>query len=182
MNDPDGKNGENGLDATERGGRIGRRRDDRIVGPSEATQRAVEQARAAARDDLPVWLSGPTGSGKEFFARAIHSWSTRRDHPFEVVACASVAEALKVFEQAPPDVLISDIEMPARDGFALIAAVRALPVEAGGDVPAAALTAYSRPEDRAASMMAGYDAHLSKPVDLHELLATVVRLRARRRR
>ena len=46
---------------------------------------------------------------------------------------------------------------------------------------AAALTAYSRPEDRAASMMAGYDAHLSKPVDLHELIATVARLRARRR-
>jgi CheY-like chemotaxis protein len=62
-----------------------------------------------------------------------------------------------------------------------LAAVRAKAPEAGGEVPAAALTAYSRPEDRAASMLAGYDAHLSKPVDLHELIATVVRLRARRR-
>jgi CheY-like chemotaxis protein len=78
-------------------------------------------------------------------------------------------------------VLLSDIEMPNRDGFALIRAVRGRAPAAGGDVPAAALTAYSRPEDRAASMLAGYDAHLSKPVDLHELIATVARLRARRR-
>ncbi len=77
--------------------------------------------------------------------------------------------------------LLSDIEMPDRDGYALIAAVRAKAPVAGGDVPAAALTAYSRPEDRATSMLAGYDTHLSKPVDLRELIATVIRLRARRR-
>ena len=104
-----------------------------------------------------------------------------RQRNADVVACGSVDEALREFDRRPPDVLLSDIEMPQRDGFALIAAVRARPAEQGGDVPAAALTAYSRPEDRAASMMAGYDAHLSKPVDLHELIATVVRLRARRR-
>ena len=95
MNEPDGKNGEDGSDW---GGRIGRRREDRIVGPSEATQRAVEQARAAARDDLPVWLWGPPGSGKEFFARAIHAWSSRREQPFEVVACASIPPALQARE------------------------------------------------------------------------------------
>jgi hypothetical protein len=48
--------------------------------------------------------------------------------------------------------------------------------------PGAALTAYSRPEDRAKSMLAGFDAHLSKPVDLTELIATVVRLISRRLR
>jgi two-component system response regulator GlrR len=95
MNDLDGKNGQDGSDL---GGRIGRRREDRIVGPSEATQRAVEQARAAARDDLPVWLWGPPGSGKEFFARAIHAWSSRREQPFEVVACASIPPALQARE------------------------------------------------------------------------------------
>ncbi|MEO5819821.1 MAG: response regulator [Vicinamibacteraceae bacterium] len=78
--------------------------------------------------------------------------------------------------------LLSDIEMLQRDGYALIAAVRARRLADGGEVPAAALTTYSRPEDRAKSMQAGYDAHLSKPVDLNELMATVVRLRARRRR
>ncbi len=95
MDSPDGKNGQ---DASERGDRIGRRREDRIVGPSQATQRAVEQARAAARDDLPVWVVGPPGSGREFFARAIHAWSTRRDQPFEVVACASIAPSLQARE------------------------------------------------------------------------------------
>ena len=104
-----------------------------------------------------------------------------RQRNADVVACGSVDDAMREFDRRPPDVLLSDIEMPQRDGFALIAAIRARPAEQGGDVPAAALTAYSRPEDRAASMMAGYDAHLSKPVDLHELIATVVRLRARRR-
>ncbi len=104
-----------------------------------------------------------------------------RQRNAEVVACASVTEALAAFDRCPPDVLLSDIEMPHRDGFALIEAVRARPAAQGGDVPAAALTAYSRPEDRTASMLAGYDAHLSKPVDLHELIAAVVRLRARRR-
>ena len=95
MNDLDGNNGQDGSD---RGGRIGRRREDRIVGPSEATQRAVEQARAAARDDLPVWSWGPPGSGKEFFARAIHAWSTRREQPFEVLSCASLPPALQARE------------------------------------------------------------------------------------
>jgi CheY-like chemotaxis protein len=83
-------------------------------------------------------------------------------------------------DQAVPDVLLSDVEMPRRDGYALIAAVRSRSPEHGGLLPAAALTAYSRPEDRARSMLAGYDAHLSKPVDLAELVATVMRLRFRR--
>jgi PAS domain S-box-containing protein len=113
-------------------------------------------------------------------AREMVAYLLRQRHA-DVVTCAAVDEALREFDRRPPDVLLSDIEMPARDGYALIAAVRARPANAGGDVPAAALTAYSRPEDRAASMLAGYDAHLSKPVDLQELIATVVRLRARGR-
>jgi PAS domain S-box-containing protein len=113
-------------------------------------------------------------------AREMVAYLLRQRHA-DVVVCGSVDEALREFDRRAPDVLLSDIEMPERDGFALIAAIRARSAEQGGDVPAGALTAYSRPEDRAASMMAGYDAHLSKPVDLHELIATVVRLRARRR-
>lgn len=113
-------------------------------------------------------------------AREMVAYLLRQRHA-DVVTSASVDDALAAFDRQPPDVLLSDIEMPNRDGFALIRAVRAKAPDAGGEVPAAALTAYSRPEDRAASMLAGYDAHLSKPVDLHELIATVSRLRARRR-
>jgi len=113
-------------------------------------------------------------------ARDMVAYLLRQRHA-DVVACGSFDEAMREFDRRPPDVLLSDIEMPVRDGYALIAAIRGRPAAAGGDVPAAALTAYSRPEDRTASMVAGFDAHLSKPVDLHELIATVVRLRARRR-
>jgi PAS domain S-box-containing protein len=105
-----------------------------------------------------------------------------RQRNADVVAAASVEEALRELDARVPDVLLSDIEMPGRDGYELIRTVRLRAPEQGGSVPAAALTAYSRPEDRAKSMLAGFDAHLSKPVDLAELVATVVRLTARRSR
>jgi two-component system response regulator GlrR len=70
---------------------FGRRREDRIVGSSRATQRVVEQAVGAARSDLPVLVSGPSGSGKAFVARAIHAWSTRASQPFITFVCRSGA-------------------------------------------------------------------------------------------
>ena len=72
----------------------GRRRSDRIVGSSRATQDVVDQAMGAAGMDLPVQVSGPAGSGKEHVARAIHAWSGRSGSPFVVVACAAVSESL----------------------------------------------------------------------------------------
>jgi two-component system response regulator GlrR len=72
----------------------GRRRSDRIVGASRATQEVLDQAMAAAGSDLPVRIAGPPGSGKEHLARAVHAWSGRNSGPFVVVACAAVAEAL----------------------------------------------------------------------------------------
>jgi CheY-like chemotaxis protein len=99
-----------------------------------------------------------------------------RQRNADVVVAASVEEALREIEARIPHALLCDIEMPGRDGYDLIRTLRSRPSEEGGNVPAAALTAYSRPEDRAKSMLAGFDAHLSKPVDLAELIATVVRL------
>jgi PAS domain S-box-containing protein len=111
-------------------------------------------------------------------AREMIAYLLRQRHA-EVEVASSVEAALAALESNRPDVLLSDIEMPDRDGYDLIAAVRALPSDSIARIPAAALTAYSRPEDRAKSMLAGYDAHLSKPVDLAELIATIVRLRSR---
>jgi PAS domain S-box-containing protein len=105
-----------------------------------------------------------------------------RQRNADVVAAASVDQALREMDLRTPDVLLSDVEMPSRDGYELIASVRSRSSEAGGNVPAAALTAYSRPGDRAKSMLAGYDTHLAKPVDLAELIATVVRLASRKPR
>ncbi|MCP3983073.1 MAG: sigma-54-dependent Fis family transcriptional regulator [bacterium] len=76
----------------------GRRREDRIVGSSEATRRLIAQATAAARSDLPVWLIGPAGSDKDLVARAIHTWSARAPREIEVLACSAVPDALQARE------------------------------------------------------------------------------------
>ncbi|HYG79816.1 MAG TPA: ATP-binding protein, partial [Pyrinomonadaceae bacterium] len=89
----------------------------------------------------------------------------------EVVTAASAGEALEAIAADPPDLLISDIGMPGEDGYELIRKVRALPPERGGRVPAVALTAYARTEDRLRALRAGYQMHVSKPVELAELVA-----------
>jgi CheY-like chemotaxis protein len=98
----------------------------------------------------------------------------------EVAAFGSVPEALAAFDRAVPDVLLSDIGVPGEDGYSLIRKVRAREPTRGGNVPAAALTAYARAEDRLRALEAGYQTHLAKPIDPAELIATVARLAGRR--
>jgi PAS domain S-box-containing protein len=94
-----------------------------------------------------------------------------------VVSLASSSEeALSILQTQLPDVLISDIGMPGDDGYSLIRRVRALPDEKGGRIPAIALTAYARIEDRVKSMVSGFQHHLSKPIEPTELIAVVARL------
>lgn len=90
-----------------------------------------------------------------------------------VTAVSSAADALAALDHSAPDVLLSDVGMPGEDGYSLIRAVRARLAERGIEVPAAALTAYVRAEDRARALQAGFDAHIAKPVEPDEL-ATVV--------
>jgi len=78
-----------------------------------------------------------------------------------------------------PDVLVSDIAMPDRDGLDLVRAVRAGAI--GGSPPVIALTALAREEDRARALQAGFEAHLAKPVEPDELLRAVARLVIERR-
>ncbi len=99
----------------------------------------------------------------------------------EVLAVSNVAEALLKLEEWRPDVLISDIEMPGEDGYALIRRIRALPAERGGRIPAAALTAYARAEDRMRALLAGFQIHLPKPVEPTELAAVVASLAGRQK-
>lgn len=91
----------------------------------------------------------------------------------EVAAAASSGEALKLFGKWRPDVLISDLAMPVEDGFTLIKKIRALSPEAGGETPAAALTAYAREEDIVNATAAGFHSHVAKPVDPQKLASTV---------
>ena len=82
-------------------------------------------------------------------------------------------------EQHKPDVLISDLGMPDEDGYSLISKIRALPSERGGQIPAAALTAYARAEDRMRVLRSGFQFHLPKPVDSAELVTVVASLAGR---
>jgi hypothetical protein len=97
----------------------------------------------------------------------------------EVITCRSVEEALVALEQHKPDILISDLGMPDEDGYSLISKVRALPAEEGGHIPAAALTAYARAEDRMRVLRSGFQFHLPKPVDSAELVTVVASLAGR---
>jgi PAS domain S-box-containing protein len=97
----------------------------------------------------------------------------------EVVTASSATEALELFEQSRPDVLVSDIGMPGEDGYALIGRVRTLEAGRNGRVPAIALTAYARAEDRMRALRAGFQVHVPKPVELDELVAVVASLAGR---
>ncbi|HZH32905.1 MAG TPA: PAS domain S-box protein [Pyrinomonadaceae bacterium] len=97
----------------------------------------------------------------------------------QVRAVANAADALSQLEAWRPDVLISDIEMPGEDGYSLIRKVRSLPAERGGKIPAAALTAYARAEDRMRALLAGFQLHVPKPVEPAELAAVVASLAGR---
>jgi CheY-like chemotaxis protein len=91
-----------------------------------------------------------------------------------VTAVTSVADAVESLQAARPDAVVSDIAMPAEDGFTLIRRLRELPGAAG--IRAVALTAYASREDRRRILDAGYDAYMTKPIDATELVATVARL------
>ncbi|MCT7972909.1 response regulator [Laspinema olomoucense] len=91
----------------------------------------------------------------------------------QVRAIASTMEALAVFSDWQPDLVISDIAMPEEDGYSFIRKIRAMERNAGGQIPAVALTAYAREEDRNAAFLAGFQEHLSKPIDPKALMAAI---------
>jgi PAS domain S-box-containing protein len=91
----------------------------------------------------------------------------------EVIPAANAAEGLEMLKTHNPDVMVSDIGMPGKDGYQLIREIRQLPAASGGKIPAIALTAFASSEDRTKAMIAGYQMHLAKPVEPHELVATI---------
>jgi len=100
----------------------------------------------------------------------------------EVIAVASVKQALTIIETATdrsPDVLVSDIGMPDEDGYSLIRKLRQLEAPRGGKLPAIALTAYAASDDRRQALLAGFQMHLTKPVEAAELVAVVASLTGR---
>jgi signal transduction histidine kinase/AmiR/NasT family two-component response regulator len=94
----------------------------------------------------------------------------------EVRTAVSATEALASCDEWRPDVLISDIGMPGEDGYTLMKKLRARESERGGHIPAIALTAYGRHEDRLRALSVGYEYHIPKPVEPAELLTVVASL------
>lgn len=98
----------------------------------------------------------------------------------DVSTAASAAEAIKEIERLKPDVLVSDVGMPEQDGYELIKKVRE--TESAGNtarIPALALTAYAKAEDRVRALASGYQVHLSKPVEPAEFVLVVANLAGR---
>jgi len=94
----------------------------------------------------------------------------------DVKVVISASDALEVFERYeewPPDILVSDIQMPAIDGYGLMRRVRKMDPDRGGNIPAIALTAYTRAEDRIRALVAGFQIHIAKPFEPVELLTVV---------
>jgi signal transduction histidine kinase/ActR/RegA family two-component response regulator len=97
-------------------------------------------------------------------------------HQAKVQAVGSAADALALLQRERVDVLLADVAMPGEDGYSLIRRLRAHPVLRAATVPAAALTAFAREEDRVAALEAGFQMHLAKPVDVGSLIAAVAAL------
>jgi PAS domain S-box-containing protein len=97
----------------------------------------------------------------------------------EVLTADGADTALALVAARRPDVLVSDIGMPGADGFELLRRVRALGADRGGRIPAIALTALARSQDRTRALRAGLLVHVSKPVDPSELVATVASVSGR---
>ena len=91
----------------------------------------------------------------------------------EVLTAESAIEALRLVEEERPHVLVSDVGMPDMDGYDLLKRVRSLGENRGGRIPAVALTAFARSEDRTRALRAGFLVHVSKPVEPSELIATI---------
>ena len=98
------------------------------------------------------------------------------EYDAEVTAVASASEALEIFAQLKPDLLIFDISMPEVDGYALLSQIRNLQALNDKQIPAIALTAMAANDARLAAMAAGFQIYLTKPVDIASLITAVAEL------
>jgi CheY-like chemotaxis protein len=124
-----------------------------------------ETARPEAPlDGVLVLVVDDETDGRSLLAEVLSAQGAR------VRVCGSAEEARAALHEGRPDLIISDIGMPHESGLDLMRSVRALAPELGGTVPAIALTGYSQESLRAEAISAGYDRHVSKPVEPSELV------------
>ncbi|TMB28954.1 MAG: response regulator [Deltaproteobacteria bacterium] len=142
------------------------------VRAESADPAAGEAARAPARvrglEGTRVLVVDDEADSRELAVEVLGSFGA------EVITAGSADEAIAAIAERAFDVLVSDIGLPAEDGYALIRRVRSEPN--GRDVPALALTGYASPTDSQRALEAGYQRHISKPVEPDELIATVTEM------
>jgi len=143
----------------------GEARRSSIIGESHASLLSLNGVR--------VLLVGDLAEARDLITFALVS------NGAEVRTAATAAEGISTLGEWRPDVILSDIAMPGEDGYTFIRKVRKLSEEGGGTIPAATLTAYGGSKERMKSFEAGYQAHITKPVEWGELITVVAGLAGR---
>jgi len=142
----------------------------------QPAQRANDDERPSESRDLTglrIHLVDDDSLGRGMIATLL------RSNGATVAESGSAAEAIKIIDSTPPDVLISYIGMPRENGYRLIREVRRLDAARGRQTPAVALTAYTSPQDRRLVLAAGFNTHVPKPVEPGEFLEVIAHLAGR---
>lgn len=123
-----------------------------------------------ALDGLKVLVVDDEADARDLVATMLSQYGV------EATTATCASEGFEALQRLKPDVLVSDIGMPGENGYALIRKIRTLDVQQGGQIPAIALTAYARAEDRDNAIAAGFQQHISKPINPVELAVVVANL------
>jgi CheY-like chemotaxis protein len=127
----------------------------------------VNQLPMNVLNDLTILVVEDDADARELMQAALEQRGAR------VFTAESVARAFELLQGTIPDVIISDIAMPEEDGVGFVRRLRALPTDAGSQIPAIAVSAYAGSSDRSRALAAGFDQYLHKPVDFDELEAAI---------
>lgn len=144
-----------------------------IYEPPVAVTDAVMDLPNASLEGLTVLVVDDEDDARDLVSQVL------QEAHANVHTASSAQQGLLVLKRLLPDLLISDIGMPELDGYQLMRQVRRLPPEEGGRVPAIALTAFASSQDRTRAMMAGFQVHVSKPIEPHELVAAAASVTGR---
>jgi CheY-like chemotaxis protein len=138
--------------------------------PAIERQARLEVSREPSLRGIKVLVVDDDEDARDVLRAALNSYGA------EVTTAAGAPQALDALASEKVDVLVSDINMPGMDGYEFIRRVRAMEPEQGGQIPAVALTAYARAEDRLRALQSGYQTHVPKPVEPAELEVVVATL------
>jgi PAS domain S-box-containing protein len=150
----------------------------RRAGKNEPPPHAAGNGAVANAHDLSglqVLVVDDEDDARELIKRILNDCNA------DVLTAATATEALTLLKHARPDLMVSDLGMPEVDGYGLLDRIRALGPAHGGNLPAIALTAFARSEDRVRALSSGFLAHISKPVEPSELISKVAAMGAAHR-